>query len=185
MVTSIFRRWFRSTAAPVPESIVTQAERGDANAQFGLGLKFANGHGPALDYPQAARWYLKAAEQSHTLAQFNLGVMYAQGQGMPVDKRQSLLWLGRAAESGDAAAQYRLGIAHHRDSLERFPVNASESRIEAYKWLQLADDKGYRNSDMACGLVTMQMTQEEVTDGNRRVADFVAALSGATPVAVT
>ena len=185
MITSIFRRWFRSAATPVPESIVTQAERGDANAQFSLGLRFANGKGPGLDYAQAAQWYLKAARQSHALAQFNLGVMYAEGQGMPVDKHQSLLWLGRAAELGDAAAQHRLGIAHHCASLERFPMNASESRIEAYKWLKLADDKGYRDSDMACGRVVLQMSQEEVTDGNRRVADFVATLHGATPEAET
>lgn len=175
MITSIFRRWFRSTAIPVPETIETRAEGGDANAQFGLGFRFANGHGPGLDYAQAAQWYLKAAEQSHALAQFNLGVMYAEGQGMPIDKHRSLFWLGRAAKLGDAAAQYRLGISHHRASLERFPVNASESRIEAYKWLQLADDRGYRNSEMARGLVVLQMTREEVRDGNRRVADFVAA----------
>ncbi|HLX72867.1 MAG TPA: tetratricopeptide repeat protein [Verrucomicrobiae bacterium] len=185
MITSIFRSWFRNTATPTPDSIMTQAERGDANAQFDLGLRFANGKGPGQDYSQAAQWYLKAAEQSHVLAQFNLAVMYAEGQGMPVDKDQSLLWLGRAAKLGDAAAQHRLGIVHHRASLERFPVNASESRIEAYKWLQLADDKGYRDSDMARGLVVLQMTWEEVTDGNRRVADFVAAPPGATPEAVT
>lgn len=185
MTTSIFRRWFRSTATPVPETIETRAKGGDADAQFSLGLRFANGHGPGLDYAQAARWYLKAAEQSHALAQFNLGVMYAEGQGMAVDKHQSLFWLGRAAELGDAAAQHRLGVAHHRASLECFPANASELRIEAYKWLQLADDKGYRDSDMARGLVVMQMTQEEVTDGNRRVADFVATLHGATPGGVT
>lgn len=175
MITSIFRRWFRTAVRPIRESIQTQAERGDADAQFSLGLRFASGKGPALDYPQAARWYREAAEQNHPLAQFNLGVMYSQGQGMPIDKCQSVLWFGRAAELGDAAAQYRLGIVHHRASLERFPVNASESRIEAYKWLQLADNKGYRNSDTARELVTLQMSQEEVTDGNRRVADFAGA----------
>ena len=186
MITSIFQRWFRSAAAPVPETTETRANGGDANAQFSLGLRFANGQGPGLDYAQAAHWYLKAAEQSHAVAQFNLAVMYAEGQGMPVDKHQSLLWLRRAAELGDAAAQHRLGVAHHRASLERFPANASESRIEAYKWLQLADDKGYRNSDIARGLVVLQMTQEEVTDGNRRVTDFVAAAPCcATPEAVT
>lgn len=179
MMTSIFRRWFRSAATPVLESIETQAERGDADAQFHLGLRFANGQGPGLNYAQAARWYRKAAEQSHALAQFNLGVMYAEGQGMPSDKAQAELWIDRAAHLGDAAAQYRLGIAHQRASLERFAVNASESRIEAYKWLQLADDKGYRDSDMARGLVVLRMTREEVTDGNRRVADFVVAPPGA------
>ena len=154
------------------ESIEAQAERGDADAQFSLGLKFANGTGPALDYAQAAHWYRKAAEQSHALAQFNLAVMYAEGQGMVSDKAESMLWIGRAAHLGDPGAQYRLGINHHRASLDRFPTNASESRIEAYKWLQLSDEQGYRDSDNARSLIILQMTHAEVTDGNRRVAEF-------------
>ena len=165
---------------PLQETVETQAEHGVAEAQFILGLKFANGKGPALNYAQAAHWYRKAAEQSHALAQFSLGVMYAEGRGVPSDKAQSMLWIDRAAHLGDPGAQYRLGITHHRASLERFPANASESRIEAYKWLQLSDQQGYRDSDMACGLVILQMTTEEVADGNCRVANFVAGPVDAT-----
>jgi TPR repeat protein len=180
MNTSFFRRLFNGTPNSVQESIEARAEGGNADAQFSLGLRFANGKGPARDYAQAAQWYLKAAEQSHALAQFNLGVMYAEGQGMPSDKAQSLLWFDRAARLGDPAAQHRMGITHHRASLERSPVNAPESRIEAYKWLQLSDAQGYRDSDMARGLVTLQMTTEEVTDGNRRASCFVAGPAHAT-----
>jgi TPR repeat protein len=174
MNTSFFRRLFTGATAPVKESLEAQAERGDAEAHFALGARFATGRGVALDYTHAARWYLKAAEQNHALAQFNLEVMYAEGQGVPSDKAQSMLWFDRAARLGDPAAQYRLGITHHRASLDRVPANASESRIEAYKWLQLSDDQGYRDSDMARGLVVLQMTNEEVAAANRRVADFVA-----------
>jgi TPR repeat protein len=174
MNTSFFRRLFNGAKTPVRESLEAQAERGDAEAQFSLGARFANGKGPALDYAQAAHWYRKAAEQSHALAQFNLGVMYAEGQGVLSDKAQSMLWFDRAAHLGDPGAQYRLGVTHHRASLDRVPTNASESRIEAYKWLQLSDEQGYRDSDMARGLVILQMTHEEVADGNRRVAGFVA-----------
>jgi TPR repeat protein len=181
MKISFFRQWFSSPAAPLLETVEAQAERGVVEAQFGLGLKFANGKGPTQDYAKAAHWYHKAAEQNHALAQFNLGVMYAEGQGLPSDKAQSMLWIDRAAHLGDAAAQYRLGITHHRASLDRFPKNASESRIEAYKWLQLSDDQNYRNADMARGLVNLQMTNEEVADANRRIADFVASRPDATP----
>src|ERR1043165_4710893 len=107
-----FRRWFSQSPSPVRETLESQAERGDADAQFSLGLKFSNGGG-APDYAQAARWYLKAAEQSHALAQFNLGIMYARGQGAPADQAQSMMWIDRAARLGDAAAQHALGIAYH------------------------------------------------------------------------
>jgi len=181
MKISFFRQWFSSPAAPLLETVEAQAERGVAEAQFSLGLKFANGKGAAQDHAQAAHWYRKAAEQNHALAQFNLGIMYAEGRGGPSDKAQSMLWLDRAAHLGDAAAQYRLGIIHHRESLDRFPKNASESRIEAYKWLQLSDDQNYRDADMARGLVNLHMTHEEVADANRRIADFVAGRPNATP----
>lgn len=181
MKTSFFRQWFGGPVVPAPETVEAQAERGVAEAQFNLGLKFANAKGATQDYAQAALWYRKAAEQGHALAQLNLGVMYAEGQGMLSDKAQAMVWLDRAAHLGDAGAQHRLGVTHHRASLDRSPTNASESRIEAYKWLQLSDDQGYRDSDMARGLVVLQMTHAEVADANRRVADFVAAMPDATP----
>lgn len=181
MIKSLFRRLFKDSVEPVQESIESRAERGDVEAQFILGVKFSQGHGSAPDYAQAARWYLQAAEQSHALAQFNLGVMYAQGQGRPSDKAESMLWFDRAAHLGDPGAQYQIGVMHHCASLEHHSVNASESRIEAYKWLQLSDDQGYGASVVARGLVTLQMTDAEVADGKRRVAGFVPRVSTAVP----
>ena len=127
---------------------------------------------------------LKAAEQSHAGAQFNLGTMYAQGQGVPADKARSIMWIDRAARLGNAAAQHALGIVYLRASLERKAENPSESRIEAYKWLQLAAMQGCRNSDTAASALTFQMTHKDVADGNRRVATFVGAASDAGPGAV-
>src|ERR1043166_531058 len=109
----LFRRWFghSDSPSPVPEPLENGAKRGDADAQFSLGLKFASGEGSALDHARAAYWYLKAAEQNHAPAQFNLGMMYALGQGIPSNKAQSILWIDRAAHLGHPAAQHALGIA--------------------------------------------------------------------------
>jgi uncharacterized protein len=57
-----------------------QAEQGDANAQFKLGLMYYNGEGVPEDDAEAVKWYRKAAEQGLAGAQFNLGVMYAYGK---------------------------------------------------------------------------------------------------------
>jgi TPR repeat protein len=175
MNASLFWRWFGRSDAPAPvvETLESRAEGGDADAQFRLGLKFATGDGSALDYVRAAHWYLKAAAQNHAPAQFHLGMMYAHGRGMPSDKAQSILWIDRAAHLGDPAAQHALGLAYHRASLDQTPEHACESRIQAYKWLQLADAQGNRDSDIASGLVTLQMTTKEVADGNGRAAAFV------------
>ena len=50
------------------------AEQGDADAQFNLGVMYAEGEGVARDDAEARRWYRKAAEQGHADAQHNLRV---------------------------------------------------------------------------------------------------------------
>jgi len=154
------------------ETLETRANRGEADAQFGLGLKFAN-EGTAQDYVQAAHWYRKAAEQSHGLAQLNLGTMHEMGQGMPRDEAKALLWIQTAANLGDAGAQYKLGIRHHRASFGVSPEPAAQSRIEAYKWLHLASLQGYGVSDTARAFVSLKMTMDDVTEGTRKATAFV------------
>ena len=172
---TFFRRWFSNAApAPVQETTEAQAERGDAAAQFSLGVKYANGKGTALDYAQAEHWYLKAAEQNHALAQFNLGMMFANGQGRPRDRAKSLAWIQKAADLGDAGAQYSLGITHQRAIRDGLPENASQSRIDAYKWLRLAADQNYHGAGTLCEMVNLGMTREDVVEGGRRVAAFNA-----------
>jgi TPR repeat protein len=175
MALSFLRRWL----VPVPHKpAAVEAPRDPAppeaaEAQFHLGLSFANAEGEAQNYPQAAQWYLKAAAQNHALAQFNLAVMYAQGQGVPRDEARSMVWLTRAAELGDAGAQYRLGIQRHLASRGVAAATATETRIEAFKWVRLSAAQGYRGADRACEFVTFEMTRDEVTEGGRRVAAFV------------
>jgi TPR repeat protein len=155
----------------------------DAEVQFKFGLKFANGKGAAQDYAQAAAWYRKAAAQNHFLAQFNLGMMYAHGQGVARDSVQSRMWLDKAAQQGDAGAQFHLGDNCHRASFTQVPADASESRIEAYKWYRLAAAQGYRGSEMAHAALTINMTRADVTAGNQRVAAFEAGNPKSPPVA--
>lgn len=174
MATPFFRRLFSRSDSeePAVETTEIKAGHGDAAAQFSLGVKFAR-EGATQDYPQAAQWYLKAADQSHTLAQFNLAIMYASGQGVVRDEVKSMCWMQKAADQGDAGAQYHLGIKLHRASLVGLPETAPESRIEAYKWLQLSAAQGYRNSEAAWAFVALNMTREDVADGCRRIAAFV------------
>jgi TPR repeat protein len=117
-------------------------------------------------------WYRKAAEQNHFLAQFNLGIMYAHGQGVTRDAVQSRMWLGKAAQQGDAGAQFHLGNNCHRASFRQVPADASESRIEAYKWYRLAAAQGYQGSEMAHATLTLNMTRADVAAGNQRFAAF-------------
>jgi TPR repeat protein len=177
-----YRRLFSSALESDLKTTLAKAGQGDADAQFGLGLKYSTGAGEGIaqDFVQAAAWYHKAAEQNHALAQFNLGVMFASGQGVLQNDTTALMWTRRAAEGGDAGAQFRLGSRYHRASMDRLQMDCAESRIEAYKWFHLASAQGYKGSDAAGERVALGMTREEVADGNQRTAAFVIR-TAATP----
>ena len=50
------------------------AEQGDASAQFNLGVIYDLGKGVTEDDEEAAKWYLKSANQGQAEAQYSLGV---------------------------------------------------------------------------------------------------------------
>lgn len=166
------RGLFPRTSQSGPTAFQAAADEGNADTQFALGLKYSSGSEASRDLAQAASWYRKAADQNHALAQFNLSLMLAGGFGVPQDDAAALSWVRRAAESGDAGAQFSLGMRCHRSSVHHSQMDSAESRIEAYKWFQLAAAQGYIGSEDACQRVTMGMSREEVTDGNERAATF-------------
>lgn len=159
------------------------AQRGDADAQFRLGLLYANRKGAEQDYAQAEHWYRKAAEQNHPLANFNLGMMQANGHGMPPDRAKALAWIQKAADLGDAGAQYTLGVSHQRLVMEGVSVDPAQSRIDAYKWFHLAAAQGYKGADVAREMVNLHMTRADVVEGGRRIAAFnLVAAVAAKPI---
>ena len=171
-----YQRFFGGARKTAPNATLTQAERGDADAQFRLGVQCATRQDEAPDYAQAAIWYRKAADQSHALAQFNLGLMHAEGQGVPQDPAEATVWFQKAARQGDAGAQFNLGLGFQRASLDRQRLDIPESRIEAYKWFQLAATQGYKGSEIARESVNIHMSRADVAEGNQRAAAAQAAL---------
>ena len=66
------------------------AEQGDADAQFNLGVMYANGRGVSRDDKAAAEWSRRAAEQGLPAAKAKLGGMYAIGRGVPQDDKAAV-----------------------------------------------------------------------------------------------
>lgn len=117
----------------------TQAEPGDAEAQYNLALSYYEGEGGVPDYPAAREWYERAADQGYAPAQFNLALMHYEGEGGPPDYNAARLWYERAAKQGYAPAQFRLALMCYEG--EGGPADKSL----AYAWLHAAveqDDEG-------------------------------------------
>ncbi|HQP31940.1 MAG TPA: tetratricopeptide repeat protein [Deltaproteobacteria bacterium] len=87
------------------DKLFQQAEAGDLDAQYNLGIMYYNGEGAPQDYQQAMNWFHLAAQQGDADAQFNLGLMIGRGEGVKKDPKISLQWFQKAAEQGHAEAK--------------------------------------------------------------------------------
>jgi len=105
--------WMQTTDLPVraifaPESLRSEAERGDANAQNELGVAHGCGMGVIHDHHEAVKWWHKAVEQGHAGAQYNLGCAYLFGEGTIQSWVEARKLLRKAAQQGHAGASETL-----------------------------------------------------------------------------
>src|SRR5713101_3261142 len=148
-------KWFRKAA-----------EQNVADAQFSLGVCYANGRGVAEDDAEAVKWFRKAAEQNYARAQYNLGVRYAKGQGVAKDEAEAVKWYRKAAEQNVADAQYNLGVCYANGQ------GVTEDDVEAYKWWLLAAGQGNDDAKYNMTIVENKMSREQIAEGQRLARDF-------------
>jgi len=72
-------------------------DRGDATAEFYLGLMYADGRGVPQNYAEAAKWYRLAAERGNATAQYNLALLLAKGELGAADNASAYFWFNLAA----------------------------------------------------------------------------------------
>jgi uncharacterized protein len=132
------------------------ADKGNAQAQFLLGLRYARRLPVECvpeDYAAAVKWYRLAAEQGYGHAQSQLGLMYANGQGVPQDYTIALRWYRLAADQGDAQAENWLGDMYARGQ------GAAQNYSEALKWYRRSAEHGDVRTQTMFGLVYYEGAQ--------------------------
>lgn len=97
------------------------------------------------DYQEAIEQYRKSAEQGYLHAQFMLFEIY--GDGLLLDFSGSL-WR---------------------------PPSIAQDKAEAYKWLLLAALNDYKSAKLNVDSYPSFLTSEEIAEGKRRAAQFMAA----------
>jgi TPR repeat protein len=108
------------------------ADQGNADAQVGLGIIFANGHGVPQDYAEAMKWLRKSADQGNANGEYYLGFSYAKGQGVTQDWVEANKWFRKSADQGNLDAQSMLGFNYANGR------GVSQNVVEALKWSILA-----------------------------------------------
>ena len=107
------------------------AERGNAEAQFRIGIMHDKGRGVPENDAEAIAWYRKAADRGHLEGQINLGVMYARGQGVRKDNVMALYWFTLASEGGS-----RYALSNRQLLAGRMPtsdIKAAEKLAKKWK----------------------------------------------------
>jgi len=102
-----------------------QAENGNVDSQYTVGIRYLNGNGVNKSPSTAVKWIRKAAEQDHAGAQYQLGSMYRDGHGVPKSEGEAIKWFRLASSWGVGEAQRAL------DGLLRTQLLANEKDFSA------------------------------------------------------
>lgn len=139
------------------------AERGNARAQYNLGVLHDEGRGVRQSHAEAATWYRKAANQGNAEAQFVLGILHQEGQGVRKNFAQAATWFRRAAGQGNAGAQINLGVLYATGK------GVGRSPAKAYQWFEIAvsrlpaAEKGARAmATRNCAIAAAKMTPAQI-----------------------
>ena len=114
------------------EKIKPLAERGDAIAQYNLGVMYAEGQGVPQDYKESFKWYRLSADQGMAKAQFNLGVMCSKGQGVLQDYVQAYKWFNLPGVKDDKDAVHNRNIIEKRMTSDQI----AEAQRLAREWME-------------------------------------------------
>ena len=137
-----------SPSAPRDISTVQrEAQAGDRQAQFELGLAYENGEAVERDSSLALEWFTRAAEQWHGEALWKLGQAYLEGLlGMTTpDPARAARWLERAATEGIAEAYFPLA------ELYRTGVGLEQNLSRARECYSTAGHKGSARGMLLAG----------------------------------
>lgn len=122
------------------------ADRGFTDAQYKLGICYANGNGVAKSYTEAVKWYKLAADKGFADAQNNLGVCYEIGRGVEQSYEKAVKWYRLAADQGNSNAQSNLGACYGNGE------GVEQSYEEAVKWYKLSAEQKNANGQNRLGV---------------------------------
>jgi TPR repeat protein len=100
-----FEEFERREKIEEAQKLLAKAEKGDAAAQYEVGVRYRDGDGMMENPAAALEWFRKSATQGNTQAMKAVGDCYYSGIGVTADNTEALRWYEQAAERGNADAQ--------------------------------------------------------------------------------
>lgn len=164
---------------PSPEEFQrwkSAALKGEAWAQYNLGLCYQKGIYFMEDKAEGIKWLTKAADQEFPPAMVDLANCYESGNGVAQDKALALDWLKRVANLGHVKTQYLLGVRYFKGE------GVSVDKAEAFRWFTKAAEKGALPAKFYLAYCYMQGEGCEL-DPKKALELFREAAEGGLPAA--
>lgn len=124
-----------------------RAERGNAEAEYNLGSRYALGRGVPRDDAMALRWYRLSASQVDANAENTIGYMYDLGHGVSRNYSLALRWYRLAAAHGNADAESNIG------AMDLLGQGVPNDVAQARGYFERAANKGSTAGQNNLGLV--------------------------------
>jgi TPR repeat protein len=104
--------------------VMKHVHDGKAWAQFNLANRYEVGRGVPVDWEQAHKWHLQAAEQGFAASEHALGILY-QKAGPKQNLGLAVIWYEKAIAKGHAGAQCSLAMLY-----EKHKVPGKQARVK-------------------------------------------------------
>ena len=148
------------------ELLLPLADKGNAAAQYRIGVILDAGHGIKPNPAAAVAYYDKAARSGVPAAAFNLGLLYFDGRGVEKDYASSVRYFSIAAEQGDVDGQLNLGLMYA--AAKGVPRDFEKS----FQWLFIAADSGSQDASYAIGKFRQVVSPSDVEKGRRLATEW-------------
>ncbi len=147
--------------------LLDRAQKGDAQAQFELGVCYDFGYGVYKNEVEAVVWYYLAAVLGHVEAQYFLGTCYDDGRGVDPDPKEAYSWYKRAAQKGHPGAQFNLGVSYFNGE------GVARNVVEAYAWLLISATYGDPDASRALADVAASLNPEQISAAQSKATLWV------------
>lgn len=143
------------------ETLIESAERGTAEDQYNLGMRYERGINVAQSYPEAVHWYRLAAMQGYREGQYKLCELSERGQGLPQNYQEALRWCGLAADQGHGRAMFIIGRLYHTAH------GVPHDLVRAHMWYNLATANGYDDGKKWRDRIADEMSPGQVAEAQK------------------
>jgi uncharacterized protein len=127
------------------------AKQGDADAQYYLGLMFANGYGVLEDRNIAVKWYKLAIKQGHTGAMVTLGSMHYSGHLIDTSHPEYKSREDACIEQEELDVKIK-GISEaYSQTMKCYAAIRNHYLQKSIKWFTLAAEQGDTGAQLALG----------------------------------